>query len=124
MKRKSQILIMLLVSMMIAYVGAGTLVAQCSHTGLVEAVDTGCHDGCCHSPKKACMTISVKTLNPVVNGQQTSVESPAVATLPADLMPDFGLMSQQSHQASSPYNAIVEKSPPRCYLNFIQVLLI
>ena len=39
MKSKSHILILLLVSMMITYVGAGQLVAQCRHTGMVEAVD-------------------------------------------------------------------------------------
>ena len=44
MKSKSHILILLLVSMMITYVGAGQLVAQCRHTGMVEAVDA--HDSC------------------------------------------------------------------------------
>ena len=53
MKSKSHILILLLVSMMITYVGAGQLVAQCRHTGMVEAVDA--HDscnGCCHKQQK------------------------------------------------------------------------
>lgn len=61
MKSKSHILILLLVSMMITYVGAGQLVAQCRHTGMVEAVDA--HDscnGCCHKQQKKCMTLSVK----------------------------------------------------------------
>lgn len=65
MKSKSHILILLLVSMMITYVGAGQLVAQCRHTGMVEAVDA--HDtcnGCCHKQQKKCMTLSVKKSHP------------------------------------------------------------
>ena len=77
MKSKSHILILLLVSMMITYVGAGQLVAQCRHTGMVEAVDA--HDscnGCCHKQQKKCMTLSVKKISSAVGQQHVSVESP------------------------------------------------
>lgn len=90
MKSKSHILILLLVSMMITYVGAGQLVAQCRHTGMVEAVDA--HDscnGCCHKQQKKCMTLSVKKISSAVGQQHVSVESPTPSDLPLALLTDF-----------------------------------
>lgn len=90
MKSKSHILILLLVSMMITYVGAGQLVAQCRHTGMVEAIDA--HDscnGCCHKQQKKCITLSVKKISSAVGQQHVSVESPTPSDLPLALLTDF-----------------------------------
>ena len=104
MKSKSHILILLLVSMMITYVGAGQLVAQCRHTGMVEAVDA--HDscnGCCHKQQKKCMTLS---------------------DLPLALLTDFFAATRHVELPKEFATGESEKSPPRRYLSFIQVLLI
>lgn len=125
MKRKSQILVMLLVSMLIAYVGAGTLVAQCRHTGQVEAVDahSSC-DSCCPKPRKDCMTLTVKTLTPAVSQQQICVDSPSLSVLPAAMVSDFSWSPEPAEIRPTVLAGATVHSPPRCYLNFIQVLLI
>lgn len=124
MERKCHILILLLVSMMIAYVGAGQLVAQCSHTGMVEAVaDHGSCGGCCHKQQKKCMTVSVKKISSAVGQQHVSVESPALVALPPAMLVDFSAIRYEELPSTTIIGDI-EKSPPRCYLNFIQVLLI
>lgn len=116
---------MLLVSMLIAYVGAGTLVAQCRHTGQVEAVDShsSC-DSCCPKPKKDCMTLTVKTLTPAVSQQQVCVDSPSLSILPAAMASDFSWSPAPAIVRPTAVGGAAVHSPPRCYLNFIQVLLI
>lgn len=122
MKSKSHILILLLVSMMITYVGAGQLVAQCRHTGMVEAVDS-C-DGCCHKQQKKCMTLSVKKISSAVGQQHVSVESPTPSDLPLALLTDFFAATRPVELPKEFATGKSEKSPPRRYLSFIQVLLV
>ncbi len=125
MKSKSRILILLLVSMMITYVGAGQLVAQCRHTGMVEAIDA--HDscnGCCHKQQKKCMTLSVKKISSAVGQQHVSVESPTPSDLPLALLTDFFAATRHVELPKEFATGESEKSPPRRYLSFIQVLLI
>ena len=125
MKNHSQILILLLVSMMIAYVGAGQLVAQCRHTGIVKTVDA--HDscnGCCHKQQKKCMTLSVKKISSAVGQQHISVESPMPSDLPLALLKDFFTAIHPVELPKVVVTGESEKSPPRRYLSFIQVLLI
>lgn len=116
---------MLLVSMMIVYVGAGTLVAQCRHTGMVEAVAAHCSCGdCCPKPGKKCMTLTVKTLTPAVSQPQVDVDSPSLSILPAALVGDFSWLPEPVVVRTSALAGAAVHAPPRCYLNFIQVLLI
>ncbi len=123
MKSKSQILILLLATMMIAYFGAGQLVMHCSMADTTEAVGSNrAHDCCGKKPMKSCMTLQVKKLQPSTAQQQVKAE-------PAQVLPLLGAIVDAvvPTDCELPAKTVcrdVEKSPPRSYLTFIQVLLI
>lgn len=128
MKSKSQILILLLASMMVAYLGAGQLVMHCSMTGRVEAIGShntdcgGCNDCCSKKQTKSCMTLKVKKLQSSTAQQQIKAEAAQALTLLSAIVE-----AVVPTDCALPHNAIgheVEKSPPRHYLTFIRVLLI
>lgn len=124
MKSKSQILILLLATMMIAYLGAGQLVMHCSMANTTEAVGSTKSCDCCgkKKPMKSCMTLQMKKLQPSTAQQQVKAEpAPALTLL------DAIVEAVVPTDCELPSKAIwrdVEKSPPRSYLTMIQVLLI
>ena len=122
MKRKSQILILLLASLMTAYLGAGQLVMQCRHTGLVELVMHG-KKNCCHKQKSNCMTLEMKKLQPSTLSVHHAQTDAPVAVVPPTAMPADNWLAFVSPNWQPVCRRAVE-SPPRRRLSMICTLLI
>ena len=128
MKKFTHILLSLLLSMTLLFIGSGVNVMTCAHTGTVKMLtvfSNGAMSNMSCSMNSTCMTVEHFELSPTNMVQTVSYDfhviQPLLATLPclvaAWLMPMENKMEVQ-------YYADVWKSPPRDYLNFIQVFLI
>lgn len=130
MKKCMHILLSVLLSMTILFIGSGINIMRCAHTGTVKVMtaigvnrmDMG-NMNC--SMTSSCMTTTHVELSPTVAAQQVNTDfhvlQPILAVLP-DLVLEW--------QYSTAFKAIVQpirmvwKSPPREYLAFIRILLI
>lgn len=126
MKRHGNILISVMLSLMVVYLGVGIVVMRCCHTGTMVVVkaDSCCGDDC-HHAKKACMSLEVKKLPPTVYAQHDPVPQPLqLFTL---LRPSFShervLLGSWTRNAGR-WVYGHRWSPPRHYLSLIRVLII
>ena len=126
MKKRSHILLSLLLSMTILFIGAGVDVVQCSCTGMAKVVPCGMEvedEGC--SPDEGCLTIEHVQLSPTLTAQTITYDfhvlQPLLAILPS-LVAEW-MQPTTCKVFVQPIRA-VRKSPPRDYLNLIRVLLI
>ena len=126
MKKCGHILLSVLLSMTIVFIGVGVDVVRCSCTGMAKVVPCGVEvedKGC--TPDEGCMTVKHILLSPTLTAQTTTYDfhviQPLLAVLPSLvaewLQPTVGRTMALPH-------LVVWKSPPRAYLNLIQVLLI
>lgn len=130
MKKCMHILLSVLLSMTILFIGSGINIMRCAHTGTVKVMtaigsnrmDMG-NMNC--SMTSSCMTMTHVVLSPTVTVQQVNTDFHVVQPILA-VLPD--LVAEWQH--STALKAIVQpihvvwKSPPRDYLNFIRILLI
>ena len=131
MKRSAHILLSLLLAVTLLYIGSGITIMRCAHTGTVKVMTAigstsmGAMDdmGCDMTSK--CMSVTHIELSPTVTVQQVTYDFHAVQPLLA-ILPSLvaGWMQPTASQAVVQPVREVWKSPPRDYLNFIQVLLI
>lgn len=126
MKKCSHILLSLLLSMTILFIGAGVDVVRCSCTGMAKVVPCGMEvedKGC--APDEGCLTVEHVHLSPTLTAQSITYDfhvlQPLLAILPS-LVAEW--MQPTTCKASVQSIRVVWKSPPRDYLNLIQVLLI
>ncbi len=126
MKKCSHILLSVLLSMMILFIGAGVDVVQCSCTGMAKVVPCGMEmedKGC--MPDEGCLTVEHVELSPTLTAQTITYDfhvlQPLLAILPS-LVAEW--MQPTTCKAMVQSIRVMWKSPPRDYLNFIQVLLI
>ena len=128
MKKFTHILLSLLLSMTLLFIGSGVNITRCAHTGTVKMMtvfSNGAMSDMSCSMNSPCMTVEHFELSPTNMAQTVSYDfhviQPLLATLPslvaAWLMPTENDVEVQ-------YYPDVWKSPPRDYLNFIQVFLI
>ncbi len=129
--RKGNILIALLVSWMIIYLGPGVGVLHCLHHDTIQLalqhdcdeMPTGHHD-CCKS-KSECMKFSMLKLSPLNMAQKAYVDMSAHYSFVAIISELCSYFKQfPSHQAVSKYIPEDIEAPPRSYLSLIRVLLI
>ena len=126
MKKCSHILLSVLLSMTILFIGAGVDIVQCSCTGMAKVVLCGMEvedKGC--TPDEGCLTVEHAQLSPTLTAQNITYDfqalQPLLAILPS-LVTEW--MQPTTCKALVQPIYVVKKSPPRDYLNFIQVLLI
>ena len=126
MKKCGHILLSVLLSMMILFIGAGVDVVQCSCTGMAKVVPCGMEvedNGC--TPDEGCLTVEHVQLSPMLTAKTITYDfhvlQPLLAILPS-LVAEW--MQPTTCKAMVQSIHVVWKSPPRDYLNFIQVLLI
>ena len=126
MKKCSHILLSVLLSMTILFIGTGVDVVQCSCTGMAKVVPCGMEvedNGC--APDEGCLTVEHVQLSPTLTAQTISYDfhvlQPLLAILPS-LVAEW--MQPTTCKAMVQPIRVMWKSPPRDYLNLIQVLLI
>ena len=126
MKKCSHILLSVLLSMTILFIGTGVDVVQCSCTGMARVVPCGMEvedNGC--APDEGCLTVEHVQLSPTLTAQTITYDfhalQPLLAILPS-LVAEW--MQPTTCKAMVQSIRVMWKSPPRDYLNLIQVLLI
>ena len=126
MKRFSHILLPLLLSVTILFIGAGVDIVQCSCTGMAKVVPCGMEvedNGC--APDEGCLTVEHVHLSPTLTAQSITYDfhvlQPLLAILPS-LVTEWILPNTCKVDVQSIY--VEWKIPPSDYLNLIQVLLI
>ena len=128
MKKCSHIMLSLLLSMTILFIGNGVNLMRCAHTGTLKVMtvfNSGGMDGMGCNMNSDCMTMEHVELSPT-NVAQTytydfHVFQPLLAVLPS-LVAEWLVTTE--NKAEVLFTPEVWKSPPRDYLNLIQVLLI
>ncbi len=126
MKKFSHILLPLLLSVTILFIGAGVDIVQCSCTGMAKVVPCGMEvedNGC--APDEGCLTVEHVHLSPTLTAQSITYDfhvlQPLLAILPS-LVTEWILPNTCKVDVQSIY--VEWKIPPSDYLNLIQVLLI
>ena len=126
MNKCCHILLSILLSMTILFIGAGVDIVRCSCTGMVKVVPCGMEvedKGC--TPDEGCLTVEHVQLSPTLTAQTITYDfhvlQPLLAILPS-LVAEW--MQPTTCKAMVQPIRVMWKSPPRDYLNFIQVLLI
>ena len=128
MKKFSHICLSLLLSMTLLFIGSGITITRCAHTGTLKVMtlfnSNNVGDMSCDM-NASCMTTEHFELSPTNMAQTVTydfhVMQPLLAVLPS-LVAEWLVPAE--HKAVSQFVPQVWKSPPRDYLNFIQVLLI
>ena len=126
MKQCNHILLSVLLSMTILFIGTGVDIVQCRCTGMAKVVLCGIEveDKDC-TPDEGCLTVEHVQLSPTLTAQTLSYDfhvlQPLLAILPS-LVAEW--MQPTICKAWVQPIRQVRKSPPRDYLNLIQVLLI
>ena len=112
--------------MTLLFIGAGVDIVRCSCTGMVKVVPCGMEvedKGC--TPEEGCLTVEHVQLSQPPTSQTIThdfrVLQPLLAILPS-LVAEW--MQPTTCKALVQPIYVVKKSPPRDYLNLIQVLLI
>ena len=128
MKKFSHICLSLLLSMTLLFIGSGITITRCAHTGTLKVMtvfNSGGMDGMSCNMNASCMTTEHFVLSPTNMAETVTydfhVMQPLLAILPS-LVAEW--LVPVEHKAVCQFVPQVWKSPPRDYLNFIQVLLI
>ena len=130
MKKCMRLFFVVLLSMIILFIGSGINIMRCAHSGTVKvmtAIGTntiGDEDQeCCMTSH--CMTVTHVELSPTTAAHQVVTDFHVIQPLLA-VLPNF--VAEWLHpevcKTVVQRTRAVWKSPPRAYLNFIQVLLI
>jgi len=128
MKKFSHILLSVLLSMTILFIGSGVTITRCAHTGTLKMMtvfNSGAMGDMSCSMNAPCMTMEHVELSPTNIAQTVTYDfhvfQPLLAVLPS-LVAEWFVVTE--NKAEVQFAPEVWKSPPRDYLNFIQVLLI
>ena len=128
MKKCCHIMLSLLLSMTILFIGSGVTITRCAHTGTLKVMtvfDSGAMGDMNCSMNAPCMTVEHVELSPTNMAQTVNYDfhviQPLLAVLPS-LVAEWLVTTE--NKAEVRYAPEVWKSPPRDYLNLIQVLLI
>ena len=128
MKKFSHILLSVLLSVTILFIGSGVTITRCAHTGTLKVMtvfNSGAMGDMSCSMNAPCMTMEHVELSPTNMAQTVTYDfhvfQPLLAVLPS-LVAEWFVVTE--NKAEVQFASEVWKSPPRDYLNFIQVLLI
>ena len=128
MKKFSHICLSLLLSMTLLFIGSGITITRCAHTGTLKVMtvfNSGVMDDMSCNMNSSCMTTEHFELSPTNMAQTVTYDfhvfQPLLAILPS-LVAEWLVPTE--NKAVVQFIPQVWKSPPRDYLNLIQVLLI
>lgn len=128
MKKFCHIILSMLLSLAFLLIGSGVTITRCAHTGTVRVMtvfNSGSMDGMSCNMNADCMSVEHVELSPTNMAQVVSYDfhvfQPLLAVLPS-LVAEWLVTTED--KADVQFVPDVWKSPPRNYLNFIQVLLI
>jgi hypothetical protein len=128
MKKFCHILLSMLLSMTILFIGSGVTITRCAHTGTIKVMtvfNNGGMDGMSCNMNADCMSMEHVELSPTNMAQTVSYDfhvfQPLLAVLPS-LVAEW--LVTPENKAEVQFCQEVWKSPPRDYLNLISVLLI
>ena len=128
MKKFCHIIMSVLLSVILLFAGSGITITQCAHTGTIKvmsALNTGAMDDMSCDMNSSCMNTTRVELSPTDIAQNVSYDfcviQPVLAVLP-QLVATWLVPTDTKPQVQ--YAQEVSKSPPRAYLNMIQVLQI
>ena len=128
MKKFSHICLSLLLSMTLLFIGSGITITRCAHTGTLKVMtvfNSNSMGNMSCDMNASCMTTEHFELSPTNMAQTVTydfhVMQPLLAVLPS-LVAEWLVTTE--NKAEVRYAPEVWKSPPRDYLNLIQVLLI
>ena len=128
MKKFCHILLSMLLSMTILFIGSGVTITHCAHTGTFKVMtvfNNGGMDGMSCNMNADCMSMEHVELSPTNMAQTVSYDfhvfQPLLAVLPS-LVAEW--LVTPENKAEVQFCQEVWKSPPRDYLNLISVLLI
>lgn len=128
MKKFCHIIVSLLLSVALLFIGSGLTITRCAHTGTVKVMsvwNTAAMGNMSCDMNASCMTTEHVELSPTNLAQTVTYDFHVIqlvlAVLPC-LMTDWLL--QTGDRKPVQYVHEVSKSPPRAYLNLIQVLQI
>ena len=117
MRKSINILLSILLSILIVWIGSGIMTMVCEHTE---------KKNCKNSDAKHCMKMQIKTLSPTITAQTVTHQFHPVQlsllpqlTTSCDLLP---LLVQT--KASEKMLSLLWHSPPRQYLHILTMLLI
>ena len=126
MRKSINILLSILLSILIVWIGSGIMTMVCEHTGNVSLAQQMEKKNCKNSDAKHCMKIQIKTLSPTNTAQTVTHQFHPVQlsllpqlTTSCDLLP---LLVQT--KAPEKMLSLLWHSPPRQYLHILTILLI
>lgn len=131
MKKCSYILLSVVLTVTLLFMGSGVTFMRCAHTGTVRMMTAlsgnslgGMADTDCSMTSK-CMSVTHIELSPTTSAQSVTydfhVVQPLLAILPS-LVAEW--LTPTENKAVAQFIPVVWKSPPRDYLSLIRVLLI
>ena len=126
MRKSINILLSILLSILIVWIGSGIMTMVCEHTGNVSLAQQMEKKNCKNSDAKHCMKMQIKTLSPTNTAQTVTHQFHLVQlsllpqlTTSCDLLP---LLVQT--KAPEKMLSLLWHSPPRQYLHILTMLLI
>ena len=126
MRKSINILLSILLSILIVWIGSGIMTMVCEHTGNVSLAQQMEKKNCKNSDAKHCMKMQIKTLSPTNTAQTVTHQFLPVQlsllpqlTTSCDLLP---LLVQT--KAPEKMLSLLWHSPPRQYLRILTMLLI
>lgn len=126
MRKSINILLSILLSILIVWIGSGIMTMVCEHTGNVSLAQQMEKKNCKNSDAKDCMKMQIKTLSPTNTVQTVTHQFHPVQlsllpqlTTSCDLLP---LLVQT--KAPEKMLSLLWHSPPRQYLHILTMLLI
>lgn len=126
MRKSINILLSILLSILIVWIGSGIMTMVCEHTGNVSLAQQMEKKNCKNSDTKHCMKMQIKTLSPTNTAQTVTHQFHPVQlsllpqlTTSCDLLP---LLVQT--KAPEKMLSLLWHSPPRQYLHILTMLLI
>lgn len=126
MRKSINILLSILLSILIVWIGSGIITMVCEHTGNVSLAQQMEKKNCKNSDAKDCMKMQIKTLSPTNTAQTVTHQFHPVQlsllpqlTTSCDLLP---LLVQT--KAPEKMLSLLWHSPPRQYLHILTILLI
>ncbi|KGF27730.1 MAG: hypothetical protein HXN40_01335 [Prevotella histicola] len=126
MRKSINILLSILLSILIVWIGSGIMTMVCEHTGNVSLAQQMEKKNCKNSDAKHCMKMQIKTLSPTNTAQTVTHQFHPVQlsllpqlTTSCELLP---LLVQT--KAPEKMLSLLWHSPPRQYLRILTMLLI
>lgn len=126
MRKSINILLSILLSILIVWIGSGIMTMVCEHTGNVSLAQQMEKKNCKNSDAKHCMKMQIKTLSPTNTAQTVTHQFHPVQlsllpqlTTSCDLLP---LLVQT--KAPEKMLSLLWHSSPRQYLHILTMLLI